>query len=74
LFRTLEQRLGHLAPDIAGKTFQVTGFLMDVSDRFDRADLLPPEQYPIRHGRNLGYRFWMNNQIGRLLPSASAAA
>lgn len=62
LFRTLEQRLGHLAPDIAGKTFQVTGFLMDVSDRFDRADLLPPEQYPIRHGRNLGYRFWMNNQ------------
>lgn len=62
LFRTLEQRLGKLTPDIVGKTFQVTGFLMDVRDRFDRADLLPPEQYPIRHGRNLGYRFWMNNQ------------
>ncbi|MEZ6034423.1 MAG: hypothetical protein R3C17_15110 [Planctomycetaceae bacterium] len=62
LFRTLEQRLGKLTPDIAGKTFQVTGFLMDVRDRFDRAGLLPPEQYPIRHGRNLGYRFWMNNQ------------
>ena len=25
-------------------------------------ECLPPEQYPIRHGRNLGYRFWMNNQ------------
>ena len=62
LFATLEQRLGQLAPDPAGTTFQVTGFLMDARDRFERAGVLPPEQYPIRHGRNLGYRFWMNNQ------------
>lgn len=62
LFRSLEQRLGALAPDMAAKTFQVTGFLMNARDRFERAELLPPEQYPIRHGRNLGYRFWMNNQ------------
>ena len=62
LFATLEQRLGKLAPDLAGKEFQVTGFLMDARDRFERAGVLPPEQYPIRHGRHLGYRFWMNNQ------------
>ena len=62
LFATLERRLGKLAPDIAGMKFQVTGFLMDARDRFERAGVLPPEQYPIRHGRHLGYRFWMNNQ------------
>jgi len=62
LFVTLERRLGKLAPDIAGTTFQVTGFLMDARDRFERAGVLPPEQYPIRHGRHLGYQFWMNNQ------------
>ncbi len=62
LFATLEHRLGKLAPDAAGRTFQVTGFLMDAPERFDRAGLLPPEQYAIRHGRHLGYRFWMNNQ------------
>ena len=62
LFVTLERRLGKLAPDIARTTFQVTGFLMDARDRFERAGVLPTEQYPIRHGRHLGYRFWMNNQ------------
>jgi hypothetical protein len=62
LFATLEQRLGKLAPDKAEKPFQVTGYVMDARDRFERVDLLPPEQYPIRHGRNLGYQFWMNNQ------------
>ena len=62
LFATLEQRLGKLTPDVDGKPFQVTGFLMDARDRFERVHLLPPEQYPIRHGRNLGYQFWMNNQ------------
>ena len=62
LFATLEQRLGKQAPDLAGTTFQVTGFLMDARDRFERAGVLPPEQYPIRHGRHQGYRFWMNNQ------------
>jgi len=62
LFATLERRLGKLAPDIAGTTFQVTGFLMDARDRFERAGVLPPEQYPFQHGRHLGYRFWMSNQ------------
>ena len=62
LFTALEQRLGKLAPNIAGAEFQVTGFLMDARDRFDRAGVLPPEEYPIRHGRHLGYQFWMNNQ------------
>ncbi len=62
LYATLEQRLGKLAPDIAGTKFQVTGFLMDARDRFERAGVLPSEEYPIRHGRHLGYRFWMNNQ------------
>ncbi|MBC7966474.1 MAG: hypothetical protein H7Z17_11195, partial [Fuerstia sp.] len=62
LFATLEQRLGKQAPDLAGTKFQVTGFLMDARDRFERAGVLPSEEYPIRHGRHLGYRFWMNNQ------------
>ena len=62
LFATLEKRLGKLAPDIPGTKFQVTGFLMDARDRFERAGVLPPEQFPIRHGRHLGYQFWINNQ------------
>jgi len=62
LFATLERRLGKLVPDVGGRIFQVTGFLMDAPERFDRAGVLPPEQYAIRHGRHLGYRFWMNNQ------------
>ena len=62
LFANLEARLGKLAPNIAGTEFQVTGFLMDARDRFEQAGVLPPDEFTIRHGRHLGYQFWINNQ------------
>lgn len=62
LFDELQRQLGSLAPDIAGKEFQVTGYLMDAQERFDKAGLLPPEQFAFRHGRHMRYQFWMNNQ------------
>lgn len=62
LFANLELRLGKLPPNIAGTEFQVTGFLMDARDRFKQAGVLPPEEFTIRHGRHLGYQFWINNQ------------
>lgn len=62
LFDELQKQLGPLAPDLNGAEFQVTGYLMNARERFTDAKLLPPEQFQIRHGRNLGYQFWMNNQ------------
>lgn len=62
LFEELERQLGKLTPAENGSEFQLTGFLMQAAERFDQAGLLPPEQFSIRHGRNVGYRFWMNNQ------------
>ena len=62
LFANLEQRLGKLSPNIAGTEFKVTGFLMDARDRFKQAGVLPPDEFTIRHGRHLGYQFWINNQ------------
>ncbi len=62
LFANLEARLGKLSPNIAGTEFQVTGFLMDARDRFKQAGVLPPNEFIIRHGRHLGYQFWINNQ------------
>lgn len=62
LFVNLELRLGKLAANIAGTEFQVTGFLMEARDRFKQAGVLPPEEFSIRHGRHLGYQFWINNQ------------
>lgn len=62
LFDALERDLGPVPPDIAEKEFQVTGYLIGISERFRQASLLPPEEYPIRHGRHIGYQFWMNDQ------------
>jgi hypothetical protein len=62
LFTELERQLGPLAPAADGSPFQVTGFLMQARERFDAAGLLPPEQFPVRHGRNVGYRLWLNDQ------------
>lgn len=62
LFANLERRLGKLPPNIAGTEFQVTGFLMDARDRFQQAGVLPPDEFTIRHGRHLGYQFWISNQ------------
>jgi hypothetical protein len=62
LFEELEKQLGPLRPDVAGTEFQVTGYLINARERFADLNLLPPEQYPVRHGRHIGYQFWMNNQ------------
>lgn len=62
LFAELQKRLGPLRPDLAGSDFQVTGYLIDAKERFEKAGVLPPEAFQFRHGRHLGYQFWMNNQ------------
>lgn len=62
LFAELQRQCGTLAPDPAQTEFQVTGYLIGAKERFETAGLLPPEQFEFRHGRHLGYQFWMNNQ------------
>lgn len=62
LFDTLEQQLGRLRPAQDGADFQVTGFLISVRERFENAGLLPTDGVDFRHGRNLGYEFWLNDQ------------
>jgi hypothetical protein len=62
LFDSLQQQLPPLRPAQDDSDFQVTGFLMDAPERFTAAGLLPDGDFVIRHGRHLGYRFWMRNQ------------
>jgi hypothetical protein len=62
LFETLESNLGTLRPAHDGAEFQLTGFLVGNKERFESAGLLPPQGFEFRHGRNLGYRFWLNDQ------------
>lgn len=62
LYEELVKSLGPLKPDLKQTEFQVTGFVIDAKERFEQAGVLPPEEYTIRHGRHLGYQFWMNNQ------------
>lgn len=62
LFDSLQQQLPPLRPAQNSTEFQVTGFLMDAPERFATAGLLPDSDFVIRHGRHLGYRFWMRNQ------------
>ena len=62
LFEELERQQGTLAPDLAKSDFQVTGYLIDAKERFVKAGVLPPKQFAFRHGKNMGYQFWMNNQ------------
>ena len=62
LFVELQRQLGPLKPDLNGKDFQITGYVMGAKERFEEAGVLPAESIVIRHGRHLGYQFWMNNQ------------
>lgn len=61
-YAAMQQTLGPLAPAADGAEFQVTGYLMDARERFQQAGVLPEGDFVIRHGRHLGYQFWMNNQ------------
>lgn len=62
LFDELERQLGPLSPDNAKSDFQVTGFVIDAKERFQKAGVMPSEEFQFQHGRHLGYQFWMNNQ------------
>lgn len=62
LFLELQRQLGSLKPDLNGRNFQITGYMMTAKERFEEAGVLPPESIVIRHGRHIGYQFWMNNQ------------
>ncbi len=61
-YPALQQTLGPLARAADGAEFQVTGYLMEARERFQQAGVLPEGDFVIRHGRHLGYQFWMNNQ------------
>ena len=62
LFVELQRQLGSLKPDLNRRDFQLTGYVIGAKERFEEADVLPPESVIIRHGRHIGYQFWMNNQ------------
>jgi hypothetical protein len=62
LFVELQRQLGSLKPDLNGRDFQLTGYVIGAKERFEEAGVLPPESVVIRHGRHIGYQFWMNNQ------------
>ena len=62
LFVELQRQLGSLKPDLNGRDFQLTGYVIGAKERFEEAEVLPPESVVIRHGRHIGYQFWMNNQ------------
>ena len=62
LFVELQRQLGSLKPDLNRRDFQLTGYVIGAKERFEEADVLPPESVVIRHGRHIGYQFWMNNQ------------
>ena len=62
LFVELQRQLGPLKAALNGKDFQITGYLIDAKERFEAANVLPPDSVIIRHGRHIGYQFWMNNQ------------
>ena len=62
LFVELQRQLGSLKPDLNGRDFQLTGYVIGAKERFEEAAVLPPESVIIRHGRHIGYQFWMNNQ------------
>ena len=59
-FLTIECGPLNLAAD--GSDFQVTGCLIDDVKRFYAAQLMPPQNVELNHGRQQGYRFWMRHQ------------
>ena len=61
LFATLQRSVGPLADAADGSEFQVTGCLIEAAERFEQAGVMPDPNFTIRHGRHLGYRFWMFN-------------
>jgi hypothetical protein len=61
LFDELQERTSPLLPAANGQPFRVLGCLIAAEERFRAADLMPPDGFTVRHGRHLGYRFWMYN-------------
>jgi len=59
---SLEQYFGVLPPDREGTVFQVTGYIMQDRDRFEKAGVIPHQVSKIINGRHLGAQFWMNAQ------------
>ncbi|MBL8812094.1 MAG: hypothetical protein JNM43_18155 [Planctomycetaceae bacterium] len=62
LYAALSKELGPLKPAADRADFQATGYLMEARERFESNGLLPDGDFVIRHGRHLGYQFWLNNQ------------
>lgn len=61
-FDAWTEYFGPLPPDREGSEFVITGYLMADQRLFREAGLLPEALRPFPHGRNVGTRFWMNDQ------------
>jgi hypothetical protein len=61
-YDVMVEYFGPLPPDREGTEFVMTGYLMADKARFREAGLLTEDVPPFPHGRNMGTRFYMNDQ------------
>jgi hypothetical protein len=61
-FAYLERACGRLRPSRSGADFQAIGCLMSDFELFRTMGLVPGPVVEMRHGQQLGYRFWMRDQ------------
>lgn len=61
-YPALQKYFGPLPPNREGTEFQVTGYIMQDRERFEKADLIPGLLAQIINGRHQGAQFWMNAQ------------
>ncbi|WP_145364991.1 hypothetical protein [Stratiformator vulcanicus] len=62
LFAALVEYFGPLPPARDGSDFQVTGYLIDDQDTFERLGLIPVNLPPFLNGRHRGLQFWAYDQ------------
>ncbi len=60
-YDALVEYFGPPPPAKDGSEYQLTGYLMQVRERFRQAGMLPKEA-EFQHGKNAGYEFWMDDQ------------
>ncbi|MCH2201928.1 MAG: hypothetical protein MK102_08155, partial [Fuerstiella sp.] len=61
-FEFLERVCGNIRPAKSGADFRATGCLMHDFELFQSVDLVPEQVVSMRHGQQIGYRFWMRDQ------------
>ncbi|WP_145112629.1 hypothetical protein [Gimesia panareensis] len=61
-YPALENYFGPLPPNREGTEFQVTGYIMQDRERFEKAGVIPGLLARIINGRHQGAQFWMESQ------------